>query len=1277
MSGGAAVSPSVLDKLVGDRNVTSIVFGGRSCRALLDTGSQVTTVTEDFVQSSLPDVPIRPVEDFLMIHGAGRQTLPYLGYIEVDICPDPDSSTEVFPVLALVLSGDPYCPTVPVIVGMNFMQRYVAESAQLSHSRCWQTVFRNLAFLKSKGGVLGHVTSLNAETLQPGERRHIRGISRTGSCVPNSTFLAMTESSWDSSLPGGIFLTPSVSTLDSKDIWSYHVDVELTNLSRRPIDIPARSSLCDLHLVSEERDESPADESEFLSQVKWPEDPKARQQLETLLLKWRHIFALSDFDLRYTSTVEHRINLTDETPIRERSRRIPPSMYQETKKHIQDMLDAGHIRPSKSPWSFPVVLVRKRCGGLRFCVDFRKLNDRTIRDGYNVPRIDETLDALAGSNMFSCLDLRSGYWQVQMAEEHKERTAFNVGPLGFYEFNSMPFGLTNCPATFQRLMEATLSDVQHDQCLVFFDDIVVFSSGLEENISRLESVFKRLEVAGLKLKPSKCTFFQSTIRYLGHVVSEKGISTDPDKVSSVVNWPRPTCVKEVQQFIGFAGFYRRFIEGFSKVARPLNDLLGGSPKSRGKRSKSKSSVPFKWTDEHEESFKQLKSCLVSAPVLGFADYSKPFEVHTDASSLGLGSVLYQVQEGQKRVISYASRALKPAERNYPAHKLEFLALKWAVTDKFNDYLYAQRFEVWTDNNPLTCVLSSARLDAVGHRWLARLASYNFSIHYKSGSTNIDADALSRLPIPQEVVQAVCSVEFPLSQIGLVSSLPVSADVVENFFASDVVSPLNVCQLQSEDPCISLVRQWKLEGRRPTKEVLANSSQGVKLLCRHWDKLTVIDDVLCRSITVNETSVSQIVLPSSSHDHVFQSLHDDLGHPGRDKTSSLIRQRFFWPKMDSDISNRISSCRRCVCRKAQGQKAPLVPVITTQPLELLCIDYLLVEPSHGFEHLLVMVDHFTKFACVVPTRNESARTTANALFTHFVNVFGYPQAIHSDQGRNFESAIIKELCSIAGVRKSRTTPYHPMGNGACERLNQTLLKLLGTLEAEKKSRWKDYLGALVQAYNSTPHEATGYSPYELLFGRAPRLPIDLQVKGKAPGGERNYSKYMEDLRDRVAFAHGLVEKRLGQKAEALSGKSSKPAVLSVGDQVLVRKVGLVGRNKLADRWEEDLFVVLEKPNPDIPVYRVKPKDSGGRVRTLHRNLLLPVSGLATQSSKSSPSRRVPSVRRNNSLSSSCSSSALCDSSSSDEDMCLCLSTSSDSEADVRPKRTRKPPDRFGF
>ena len=368
------------------------------------------------------------------------------------------------------------------------------------------------------------------------------------------------------------------------------------------------------------------------------------------------------------------------------------------------MLAADAIRHSQSPFSSNVVLVRKKDGTIRFCVDYRKLNNRTIKDAQAIPRTEDTLHLLAGSKYFTKLDLRRGYWQVELRDTDKPKTAFQVGTMGFNEFNRMPFGLCNAPATFQRLMERCMGDLNLRDCLIYLDDVIIFSTTFEEHLERLDAVFSRLKEHNLKLKGAKCEFLKSHVTYLGHVVSENGIETDPEKTEAIRTWSVPKTVKDVRAFLGFTGYYRRFIKDYARIARPLNDLLVGhctNRKSKTAKSKKKR-TPFTWTEKQQEAYDTLRDKLMNPPVLAYADYLLPFKLHTDASTMGLGAVLYQHQDRQDRVVAYGSRSLKTSERNYPAHKLEFLALKWAITDKFHDYLNGTTFDVVTDNTHI-CV----------------------------------------------------------------------------------------------------------------------------------------------------------------------------------------------------------------------------------------------------------------------------------------------------------------------------------------------------------------------------------------------------------------------------------------------------------------------------------------------------------------------------------------------------------------------------------------------
>ena len=462
------------------------------------------------------------------------------------------------------------------------------------------------------------------------------------------------------------------------------------------------------------------------------------------------VFASSKEDLGCTKTAYHRIYTDDDVPVTERYRRIPPNQYQEVQQHLQELLEKRVIRPSESNYASPIVLVRKKSGALRMCVDYRKSNQKTKCDQYPLPRIEESLEALRGAKYFSKIDLASAYNQVEVHPEDQHKTAFTT-PMGLFQYTGMPFGLQNAPATFQRLMQGVFREDILPTLMVYLDDIIVFSSTIEEHLQCLETVFSKLKHHGLKIEPAKCQLFRDRVSYLGHVVSADGVATDPEKTKAVKEWPVPQTVRDVRSFLEFASYYRRFVPKFAQVAGPLHKLVaelgsGGSNKTTKKQ------IGVLWTGECQNSFDHLKSLLTSAPVLAYPDYDKPFILETDASNDGLGAVLSQEQDGRVKVIAYASRGLRGGERNmenYSSRKLELLAMKWAVSEKFRDYLLGSKFVVYTDNNPLKYLQSKSRLKAVEQRWAAELVNFDFTIKYRPGRHNQNADALIRINRDEE------------------------------------------------------------------------------------------------------------------------------------------------------------------------------------------------------------------------------------------------------------------------------------------------------------------------------------------------------------------------------------------------------------------------------------------------------------------------------------------------------------------------------------------------
>ena len=553
---------------------------------------------------------------------------------------------------------------------------------------------------------------------------------------------------------------------------------------------------------------------------------------------------------------------------------------------------------------------------------------------------------------------------------------------------------------------------------------------------------------------------------------------------------------EVRSFMGFVSYYRRFIPNFSKVAKPLNQLLQnleGTPSQKKK-------IKVYWGPEQQEAFETLQKLCTESPILAYADFKAPFVLHTDASGDGLGAVLYQVQDGQKRVIAYASRSLSKSERNYPVHKLEFLALKWAITGKFHEYLYGSEFQVFTDNNPLTYLLTTAKLDATGHRWVAALSNYLFSITYKPGKGHVDADALSHIRWPEamdidtQTGHVVCNgVQAPHGKVentmpgGPSSGCIVSKQCPNRHDTNAMVSS------QAKDPAIhqiidsiqnKTIKHLKIQGDMPSE---------LKALIRLKKQLLLKQGVLYRRVTPSDVKPRlQLILPPSHRNRAIEGCHDQVGHLGQDRVLELLRDRFYWPGMYIDVASYLNSCPRCLKRKFQAEQAPLLNIQVNQPLELIHLDYLKIEPSKGnVENVLIITDHFTRYAQAFPSKTQTALATAKLLWNNFILHYGFPEKNITDQGRNFESELIENLCQVAGVKKLCTSPYHPQTNGQCECFNSTLLNMLGTLTPEQKKDWKNHVSAMVHAYNCTKNAATGFSPYYLLFGREPRLPVDVE------------------------------------------------------------------------------------------------------------------------------------------------------------------------------------------
>jgi len=790
----------------------------------------------------------------------------------------------------------------------------------------------------------------------------------------------------------------------------------------------------------------------------------------------------------------------------------------------------------------------------------------TRKDSYPLPRIDDALDALNGTKFFSCMDLMSGYWQVEMEPESREHTAF-ITYGGLYEFLVVPFGLTGAPSTYQRLMECVLRNLTYKICLIYLDDILVYSKTFEDHLGHLRQVFDRLRHANLKLKPSKCKFACPKVKYLGHVVSPEGIAPDDDKISAVRDFPRPHNVKTVRSFLGLANYYRRFIKDFAKLASPLNQLLRKDNK-------------FVWTDDCEQAFKALKNALVTAPILAFPDFKETFHLYTDASNEGIGVTLGQMQNGREVAIAFAGRDLNTAERNYSTTEREALAVIFGIK-KFEPYLYGRKFILHTDHHSLKWLMSISDPSGKLARWSLLVQQYDFEIQHRPGAAHGNADALSR---------RTYNISPPS-----ISAYDVPGVQVER-----------VRDLQHRDPDLADLIQYLESSHLPTKNSIARS-----LLLTIDDYFLNEDGLLFHLWTPKgprrTTTYQQLVIPAALRYEILTWGHDDptAAHLGTVKTYEKLRSRYYWRNMFSDIQHWCRSCCDCAMRKTprNRHKAPLLPIPVQDAFDRLACDIIGPFPAtkSGNRYVLVFTEYLTKWVEAFPIPSIEAPRIARILVEEIFTRHGAPRTLLSDRGANFLSSLVTEVCRILNTKKLNTSAYHPACDGLTERFNNTLAEAISMYVNSEQTDWDLYIPSILFAYRVSPCVSTGDSPFYLLYGREPRLPPDVSL---LPPIELSTS--VEEHRRRIVTqietAQALARSNIARAQQVMKiqyDKKAADAPFVVGQRVWVftPKTKKGRSKKLLHHWHGP-FRVCRQLSPVH--YQLRTCDNRLVATTVHAN-----------------------------------------------------------------------------
>lgn len=747
--------------------------------------------------------------------------------------------------------------------------------------------------------------------------------------------------------------------------------------------------------------------------------------LKGLLNEYSDCFATKASSV--TPLVQHHIDTGDHRPLSQPPHRVSAAENDTITGLLEEMLEQGIIRESNSPWASGVVLVKKHDGTPRFCVDYRRINNITTRDVYPLPRIDDTLHSLGNARVFSTLDLTSSYWQIELDKESIPKSAF-ICRNGLYEFVRMPFGLCNAPATMQRLMDSVLAGLKWQFCLVYLDDIVVFSPSFDQHIQDLRAVFDRLRNAQLSVNLKKCKFASNKISFLGYVISPEGLHTDPEKIRAVSEFPIPTNADTLRSFLGLAGYYRCFIGKFSVISAPLNNLL-------------KKDVPWVWSPLHQQSYDTLKQSLVSAPILRFPDFSSPFELHTDgACTAGIGVILCQRDPSNNRAyaVSFASRSLSPAEKNYGVSEVEALAIVWGIK-KFAHYLTATRFTVITDHQALQS-LQNKHTDLRGRlgRWALSLQQHDFKIVYRPGSKNAGPDALSRYPVA------------PVSDG--------SREIICNLTTSDLVAA------QLTDPFCRQIRSTS-----PLPPRYSNES-GVLFFS------------------------SRPVLPQSLWQDTFDLLHSSstTGHLGIGRTLQRFSRLYYFPKQKEWVNTKVNTCE--VCQKVKrshtthGATSMVHSNPSEHPFDTIAVDSFGPLPisKSGNKYIVVVQCMFSRYVIITAVPENTDIQVVKCL-SKVISEHGIFRQIFSDNGQPYSGTLLKTLCLHLSVKQKFSPAYHPQSNGLVERFMATLRNLIvAFMDLDyQQVTWDEHLNEFQLAYNSSIHDSTKFSPFSLVHGREAR------------------------------------------------------------------------------------------------------------------------------------------------------------------------------------------------